>query len=109
MHATYTPESRKALLKAYALGFLASLLLTFIAFAGVYLGVASSSTLVPVLITTALVQAIIQLICFLHLGQGTKPDWNLIVFLFMALVLVIIVVGSIWIMANLNYRIMPGM
>ena len=101
-----TQESRRALLKVYGLGFLLSLLLTFVSFGAVYEQILPRSLLVPALIGMALVQAAVQLICFLHLGREEKPDWNLLVFLFMLLVLVIIVIGSLWIMANLNYRIM---
>ena len=31
-------------------------------------------------------QAIIQLVCFMHLGIESKPHWNLITFLFLVLV-----------------------
>jgi cytochrome o ubiquinol oxidase subunit IV len=48
------------------------------------------------------VQTIIQLIFFFHLGIEEKPRWNFLLFLFMALVVVLVIGGSIWIMDNLN-------
>jgi cytochrome o ubiquinol oxidase subunit IV len=56
-----------------------------------------------------MMQAIIQLIFFLHLGMESKPHWNTISFLFMLLVVVIVIGGSLWIMQNLNYNVMPPM
>ena len=50
--------------------------------------------------------ACVQLFLFLHLGLENKPHWNLITFLFMLLILVVIVLGSLWIMYNLNYNMM---
>jgi cytochrome o ubiquinol oxidase subunit IV len=56
-----------------------------------------------------LIQAIIQLVFFLHLGLESKPHWSSISFLFMVLVIVIVIGGSLWIMQNLNYNVMPPM
>ena len=52
----------------------------------------------------AIVQLVVQLVFFLHLGAESRPRWNLAVFLFMLVVLVVIVGGSLWIMDNLNYN-----
>jgi len=46
----------------------------------------------------------IQLFCFMHLNKESKPRWSLLTFLFMGLVLFVIVLGSLWIMENLNYH-----
>lgn len=56
------------------------------------------------LIFLAIVQLSVQLIFFLHLDRERKPRWNLQVMFFMLIILLIIVIGSLWIMANLNYR-----
>lgn len=61
----------------------------------------------PAVIILAIIQLVAQLYFFLHLGRESKPRWNFIVFLFMILVLVIVVWGSLWIMDNLNYNMMP--
>lgn len=55
------------------------------------------------------VQALLQLVFFLHLGMESKPHWNSITFLFAVLVIIIIIGGSMWIMQNLNYNVMPPM
>lgn len=57
----------------------------------------------------ALAQALIQFVFFLQLGLESKPHWAFITFLFTALILVIVIGGSLWIMTNLNYDLMPKM
>lgn len=53
------------------------------------------------------VQTLFHMIFFFHLGVEQKPRWNLVMFLFMVLVVVIVVGGSLWIMNNLNEYMMP--
>lgn len=99
-------------LKSYAIGFIASFLLTSASFLIVVFKVLSGQTLVFTLVSLALVQAICQLLYFLHLGQEAKPRWETVIFYFMFLILLIIVGGSIWIMQDLDDRVMmdmPGM
>lgn len=50
------------------------------------------------------VQAVTQLICFFHIGMEEKPRWNLITLLFMLLIAIVVIGGSLWIMYNLNYH-----
>ncbi len=57
----------------------------------------------------AAAQAIIQLVFFFQVGLESKPRWSLVTFLFMVLVIFVIIGGSIWIMDNLNYNVMPPM
>ena len=52
----------------------------------------------------ALLQVFVQLQYFLHLGDESKPRWNLMIFSFMVLVVFILVFGSLWIMNSLNYH-----
>jgi cytochrome o ubiquinol oxidase operon protein cyoD len=58
----------------------------------------------PVVAALGIVQTFVQLICFLHLGIEKKPRWNLLMFLFMLLVVVLVIGGSLWIITNLNYQ-----
>lgn len=52
----------------------------------------------------AMVQLLVQMVSFLHLGNETKPRWKAQSFVFAFLMATVIVVGSIWIMANLDYN-----
>lgn len=97
--------------RTYIAGFGLSLLLTFAAFGAVWAhldrGLLSVPILIAVIMVLAMAQLMVQLLFFLHLGSETKPRWNLASLLFMLLVLIIIVGGSLWIMKNLNYHMTP--
>lgn len=96
-------------LKGYLIGFVTSILLTVASFYLVVSKALTGRVLVHTILSLALVQAATQLICFLHVGQESKPKWDMLTFYFMILVLLIVVVGSIWIMFDLNDRMMSGM
>ncbi len=94
---------------SYLIGFLASIMFTatsfFLAASGLFTGNGVKYSLIGL----AVLQAIAQVLFFLHLGKESKPKWDTLVFLFMILVLFIIVLGTLWIMFDLNERVMPGM
>ncbi|CCB85008.1 cytochrome o ubiquinol oxidase subunit IV [Parachlamydia acanthamoebae] len=96
-------------LKSYAIGFIGSIILTVISFFMTSAKILSGRFLAYTLVGLALIQAVIQLRYFLHLGQETKPRWETIIFYFMFLVLLIIALGSLWIMYDLNDRVMSDM
>lgn len=89
---------------SYVIGFVASIFLTLVAYLSVVQHLFSRRILLFVLPATALIQFTVQLVTFLHIGRELKPRWKLYVFLFMLIIVVILVAGSIWIMANLNYH-----
>lgn len=96
-------------LKAYAIGFTGSLILTLLSF---YLALTehiSGNQLIYTLVGIALVQAVVQLLFFLHLGQEGSPHWDTVIFIFMFVILLIISIGSLWVMHDLNARMMPPM
>jgi cytochrome o ubiquinol oxidase operon protein cyoD len=96
-------------LKSYVIGFIASILLTAASFSLVIMKLLSEHLLMYTIVSLALVQAIFQLLFFLHVGQEAKPRWETLVFYFMLLVLFIIAIGSLWIMHDLNNRVMSNM
>jgi cytochrome o ubiquinol oxidase operon protein cyoD len=96
-------------LRGYLIGFFVSILLTGISFFLVIEKVVTGPALVYIIVSLALLQAIVQLLFFLHVGQEAKPRWETIVFFFMVMVLLIIVLGSLWIMHDLNDRVMSNM
>lgn len=100
-------EGRDRTLLMYILGFVLSLVLTAIAYVVVAQKLLSGNSLVAAIVVLASTQILVQLFLFLHLGRETKPRWRLVVLLFMLLVLGIIVIGSLWIMQNLNYHMSP--
>jgi len=107
-HTDTSPRSIRV--GSYIVGFGLSLALTL----GAYLLVSQHVNgqhlflthrfLISVVLVLAMIQLIVQLVFFLHLGREEKPRWNLRVLLFAVLVVTILVVGSLWIMAHLNYN-----
>lgn len=93
-------------LRAYLIGFLVSLVLTSASFLLVMTKALSGTHLIFAIVGLAIIQAFVQLFFFLHLGQEEKPRWESLVCAFMILVLLIIALGSLWVMYNLNDRMM---
>ncbi len=90
--------------KSYTAGFLLSLALTFEAYLLATNKTFSITTITITVLALAIVQLLVQLFFFLHFDRATKKSWNIVVFLFMALVVSIVVFGSLWIMKNLDYH-----
>lgn len=99
-------QNGRSSLLLYVLGFLFSLILTMAAYLIVNKNFLTHTAIIASIISLGVLQAFIQLLFFLHLGRESRPRLNLLVFLFMTLVVVIIVGGSLWIMYNLNERVM---
>jgi cytochrome o ubiquinol oxidase operon protein cyoD len=93
-------------LKSYIIGFCISLLLTAIAFSLVGFRLMRGDAAIFSIVGLGILQAIAQMLFFLHIGKESKPRWETLLFLFMVLILVIIVIGSLWIMYDLNHRTM---
>ncbi|WP_144632331.1 cytochrome o ubiquinol oxidase subunit IV [Bordetella genomosp. 13] len=94
-------------MKQYVVGFIISILLTFGSFGLVMAGDYPHSVVVPGLIILAVAQLLVQLIFFLHMGRSERD--NTLTFIFTIKVIAIIVVGSLWVLHNMNINMMPGM
>lgn len=92
--------------KRYTAGFVFSLILTFLSYDAVVNHFAFGMQLLIILGVLAVVQAIVQLVLFLHIDHETGPRLKLVSFLIMVVMLLILVVGSFWIMYHLNYNMM---
>lgn len=97
----------KATVHSYTVGFVLSLVLTLAAYFTVVNDVLTGKAVVMAIAGLAVAQLLVQLIFFLHLHRESKPRLNLLVFSFMLMVVGIIVIGSLWIMENLNYHMLP--
>ncbi len=95
-------------LVSYTIGFALSILFTLAAYYVVVHNIFARRGAVAIIVGLAVAQLLVQLIFFLHLGKESKPRWNLMVFYFMLLVVGIVVVGSLWIMDNLDYNMTSG-
>jgi len=98
------PEASHGSLRMYVTGFMSSVVLTLLAYALVVNHLFSTRAVLACIAVLAVVQFFVQLVFFLHVGKESKPRWNITALLFMLLVVVIVVFGSLWIMNNLNYN-----
>ena len=91
-------------LNKYIVGFVLSIGITL----GAYLLAThqsySKNFIMLTLAALAVVQFVVQMVFFLHVGAERKPRWKLFVMLMMLAVVLILVFGSVWIMDNLDYR-----
>lgn len=95
-------------MKKYITGFILSIILTLTAFLLVMQNLLSGPALVLVILGLALIQLWVQLIFFLHLDLEKGPRWNLAIFISTVGIVLLLVVGSLVIMKNLNYRMTPA-
>ncbi|MGP8049834.1 MAG: cytochrome o ubiquinol oxidase subunit IV [Desulfobaccales bacterium] len=93
-------------LKSYLTGFVLALILTAIPFAMVMSGAWSAAAALAGIFAAGLVQILVHLHYFLHLDTSAAARWNVLALIFTFLILALFVGGSLWIMSNLNYRMM---
>jgi cytochrome o ubiquinol oxidase subunit IV len=94
-------------LKSYVVGFILSLGLTVLSFGAVMTGVLPRDMILPAITLFAVVQVLVQLLFFLHLGTAPEQRNNTVIFLLTALLIVIVVALSLWVMHNANVNMMP--
>ena len=111
-HSVVQHHTDHKAVKTYILGYVLSALVTGMAFflVAAYVDsrglLMSRATLIGILMTLAIEQLAVQVVCFLHLDKESRPRWRLIAFIFASLLVLAVVVGSLWIMYNLNYNMM---
>lgn len=93
-------------LRAYLIGIVSCLFLTVISFSIVGFNLLQGWDAIFAIAALAVMQAALQLRYFLHLGEEGSPYWETFVFCFMLVILLVIVIGSLWVMNDLNMRTM---
>lgn len=100
-------HSEHGTIHSYVVGFLLSLVLTIIPYYMVVNKTISGFALLATILGVAVLQMIIQIVFFLHLGRGPKPFYNVAFFVSTVGIILIVVGGSIFIMNNLHYTMAP--
>ena len=94
--------------RGYVIGFLLSAVLTAIPFWLVMTGAlqdAQATTLIVV--GLAVVQIVVHTVFFLHVNTRAEGGWTLMAYVFTAVIVLIVLAGSLWIMYHLNTNMMP--
>ncbi|HBK46400.1 MAG TPA: cytochrome o ubiquinol oxidase subunit IV [Xanthomonadaceae bacterium] len=102
----HAAESHGSGLKSYLVGFAMAVILTVIPFAMVMSGAFSKGVTVLVISVLAAVQMLVHIVYFLHMDRSPEQRSNVQVGLFSVLIIGIVVVGSLWVMHNLNINMM---
>ena len=101
-HADYGTGDKK--LGVYVKGLIACSILTLISFWAVMMGDLTKLQTFIVIYASAFVQFLVQLVCFLRLNTQTEQGKNnVMTLIFTVVILISIIVGSLWIMWNLDF------
>ncbi|ACI15270.1 cytochrome o ubiquinol oxidase subunit IV [Coxiella burnetii] len=97
----------KKKLSIYIVGMILCVILTLVSFMTVMYSAFPPTTLVAIIFVSALIQFIVQVVCFLRLNaKNEQSRMNLMSFIFTIVILFVLIGGSLWIMWSLHYRMM---
>lgn len=102
MSAQKHPKPEHRTTESYIVGFILSLAFTAIPYTLVVNNMLTGSRLLWLILGFAFLQMAVQIFFFLHLGRGPKPLYNVGFFTGTFAAIIVVVAGSIYIMANLN-------
>ena len=92
--------------KSYAIGFILSVILTLIPFGLVMYPSLPKSITLWIVLAFAVIQVLVHLVYFLHLDRSQAQRNNVIAFVFTAIVIVLLVGLSLWIMFSIHTYMM---
>jgi len=107
LHPAGAADAAHGSFKGYVAGFVLSVLLTFASFGAVMLDVVPRHLGLAAIVALCVVQLLVQLVFFLHMGAARDQRQNTAIFICSALLIAIIVAGSLWVMHNANVNMMP--
>ena len=55
----------------------------------------------------AIAQIVVHVVCFLHVDSRSENGWTLLAFIFTAIIVGITIIGTIWVMYQMNLNMMP--
>ncbi|MCE4057510.1 MULTISPECIES: cytochrome o ubiquinol oxidase subunit IV [unclassified Pseudomonas] len=95
-------EAGHGSVKSYAIGFILSVILTLIPFGLVMYPSLPKDVTLWIVLAFAVIQVIVHLVYFLHLDRSEAQRNNVVAFIFAALVIVLLVGLSLWIMFSIH-------
>ena len=95
-------------LRGYLTGFVLAAILTVIPF-WLVMGhvIANKPLLILAILALAVVQIFVHIVFFLHLDTRSESGWNMMTFIFTAVLVIIVLGASIWVMYAENANMMP--
>ena len=105
-HSHDSHDAGHGSVKSYAIGFILSVILTVIPFALVMYPTLPKSITLMIVLAFAVIQVLVHLVYFLHLDRSIAQRNNVIAFVFTAIVIVLLVGLSLWIMFSIHTYMM---
>lgn len=96
----------EATLGSYTIGFILAVILTVIPFSVVGFGLLPRTGALITVAVTAVIQILVHLYFFLHLDVSKEHRANTMTGAFTALIMAVLVGGTIWLFYSLHYRTM---
>lgn len=93
---------------SYFIGFVLSLVFTLIPYHLVVNEKFTGNKLLYTILVFAILQMLVQIFFFLHLGRGPKPLYNVVFFVSTVGIILVVVGGSMYIMRHLHYNMTPA-
>jgi len=98
---------RHGSVRGYVAGYVAAAVLTVAAFAAAQSHFLTPVSAVAAISVLAIGQMLVHLIFFLHISTSPNQRTNILAFAVTLLIVLIVVVGSLWIMSHLQSNMMP--
>lgn len=92
--------------RGYLIGFALSVVLTAIPFWMVMSGHFDQTVTIVTIVGMAIVQILVHTVAFLHVNGKAEGGWTLMAYVFTAVLVLIVISGSIWIMYHLSTNMM---
>jgi cytochrome o ubiquinol oxidase operon protein cyoD len=101
-------EPEHGTIQAYVIGFILSLIFTFIPYYLVVNEKMTGTTLLATILAFGVAQMLVQLLFFLHLGRKPRPHWQILFLGGTVFAVLVVVGGSIIITTNLHHNMAPS-
>lgn len=104
-NTTPTPpsEPHHGTVTSYVIGFVLSLVFTLIPYYLIVHKTFGKNALIATVLAFGVLQMIVQVVFFLHLGREKKPHFNLFFLMSTVGIILVVVGGSLWIMSHLYH------
>jgi len=106
-HAAENHDDHGLSRRVYVIGFLLSVVLTAIPFWLVMSGTLPTQTTAAIVIASAVAQILVHTVCFLHVNTSSEGGWTLLAYIFTAVLVLIVIAGSVWIMYHVHANMLP--
>lgn len=104
---THAAQANHGSRRTYLIGFLLSVVLTALPFWMVMTGGFDKQVTAAAIVVFAVIQILVHTVCFLHVNTQAEGGWTLLAFIFTAVMVLIVIAGSLWIMYHLGTNMMP--